>query len=400
MKILCVFGQHNYGIPARGEGYEYSNFLPALRNLGHEVALFDSLSRTTCTDFATLNRALLERVEQFRPDILFCALLGYEIWLETLGLIRKSGVRLLNWGTDDSWKYEQFSHFIAPAFDLWATTAHSAWQAAQRDDIHSIVPSQWGTASANLAEPLPAHECRYPVSFIGAAYGNRPHWIEKLKARGINVACFGHGWKHGPVAAADITEIVRQSVISLNFGDSGIQLRGLRPYRSRQIKARVFEVTGAGGCLLTEAAEHLDSYFALGSEVEVFTHIDELAEKIHFLLAHPDQRDGMAWAGHRRTRSEYTYEARFQPLLAGLSTQESMSPPDMASFEAVAARHRCGLMSRILRKAIAQPCQLVWGPELGPRAARRFLFELSWRLLGRQTYTAAGLPGRLFFRES
>jgi len=34
------------------------------------------------------------------------------------------------------------------------------------------------------------------------------------------------------------------------------------------------------------------------------------------------------------------------------------------------------------------------------RAARRLLFEISWRLGGRRTYSAAGLPGRLFYRES
>ena len=121
MRILCVFGQHNYGDPARGQGYEYSNFLPALRNLGHEVEVFDSFSRAIYADFADLNRALLDSVERFRPDLVFCVLMGYEVWLETLSLIRKSGVRLVNWGTDDSWKYDQFSHFVSPAFDIAET---------------------------------------------------------------------------------------------------------------------------------------------------------------------------------------------------------------------------------------------------------------------------------------
>lgn len=33
MKILCVFGRHAYGDPARGEGYEHANFLPAFAAL-------------------------------------------------------------------------------------------------------------------------------------------------------------------------------------------------------------------------------------------------------------------------------------------------------------------------------------------------------------------------------
>ena len=60
MKILCLFGRHNYGDPARGEGYEYSNFFPALRALGHEIELFDSFSRSEFDSFAEMNRGLLQ----------------------------------------------------------------------------------------------------------------------------------------------------------------------------------------------------------------------------------------------------------------------------------------------------------------------------------------------------
>lgn len=400
MKILCVFGQHNYGDPSRGEGYEYSNFLPALRGLGNEVEVFDSFSRESCADFADLNRALLEAVERFCPDLVFCVLMGYEIWLETLEFIRKSGVRLVNWGTDDSWKYDQFSRFVAPAFDLWVTTSYAAWQAAQRDGHGNFVLSQWAASAGRLAEPLPARDCSYPVSFIGSAYGNRPQWVAGLKKRGIEVACFGHGWPSGPVEADDIPRIVRESAVSLNFGDSGVQFHGLRPYRSRQIKARVFEVPGAGGCLLTEPAEHLEDYYGLGSEIEVFRDIDELTGKLRHLLARPEHRDAMAWAGYRRTQAEHTYEARFREVLARLPKREIAAPIDLSAFDAIAKSHQIGNGARLLRAIFVAPFRLLWGARRGPRAARRLLFELSWRLVGRHTYTAAGWPGRFFYLES
>ena len=88
MKILCVFGQHAYGDISRGEGYEYVNFLPAFRRLGHEVSFFDSLTRDHYADFSSLNRALLQRVEETSPDVVLCVLMHYEVWLETIRLIR------------------------------------------------------------------------------------------------------------------------------------------------------------------------------------------------------------------------------------------------------------------------------------------------------------------------
>ena len=55
---------------------------------------------------------------------------------------------------------------------------------------------------------------------------------------------------------------------------------------------------------------------------------------------------------------------------------------------------------KLLRGLLVLPCSLFWGRERGARAARRMLFELSWRLAGDHTYCAAGWPGRLFYHES
>lgn len=400
MKILCVFGEHNYGDPKRGQGYEFSNFLPALRNLGHEVELFDSFGRIQYGDFKALNRGLLERVDQFKPDLVFFVLMGYEVWLETLALVRGTGVRIINWGTDDSWKYEQFSRHLAPEFDVWVTTSSRAWRKSQIACMKNVVLSQWAASANALAEPLSSAECTFPVSFVGSAYGNRPRWIAELSARGIDVACFGFGWPGGAVAAEEIPRIVRASIVSLNFGDSGLHLDGLRLYRSRQIKARVFEVPGAGGCLLTESAEALEQYYAPGSEIEVFDGEDDLAEKIRFLLANPQYRDALAKAGFHRTRAEHTYEARFTDILSNIPSRTKVASVDFAAFESVAQRHQIGTLSRLVRSVLVFPFRLIWGAERGPRAARRALYELSWRIAGRRTYTAAGWPGRWFYRES
>src|SRR6266576_6015034 len=115
MTILCVFGEYNYGDPNRGAGYEFMNFLPAFRRLGHEVVFFDSCDRSKFGQFSELNRRLLERVEQVKPDLVFYVPFLYELWLETWQLLRDSGIcSTVNWTTDDSWKYEESSKFLAP----------------------------------------------------------------------------------------------------------------------------------------------------------------------------------------------------------------------------------------------------------------------------------------------
>lgn len=286
MKILCVFGQHNYGDPNRGEGYEYSNFVPTLRRLGHEVLFLESRNRTCHRNFRELNEALLDKVEQNRPDVVFTVLTHYEIWLETWEILRDAGIAAtVNWTTDDSWRYDQFSRLVAPAFHAFTTTYPAIYARYQREGISHVLLTQWAANAVNLQAPLPATQCQYTVSFVGTAHTKRPAWVTALRQRGIDVACFGYGWPHGPVSADDISEIIRSSAVSLNFASGAIVWNKLLPCSTNQVKARTFEVPGAGGFLLTEWAEGLDRYYTPGWEIAVFRDLDELEDKIHYYLA-------------------------------------------------------------------------------------------------------------------
>jgi len=338
--------------------------------------------------------------------LFFCVLMGYEVWLETFELIKKgSDAALIHWATDDSWKYEQFSRFMAPAFDVYATTYPSAIQKAKADGYKNFILTQWAANSANMVEPLSAKECHYNISFIGSVYGNRKQWISALREHGIETECFGYGWSNGAVAAEEIPRIMRESLISLNLADSGIVIGNGKPTRSRQIKARVFEITGAGGLLMTENAEHLEDYFIADREMIVFDGIEDLVEKIKYLIANPEKRNAVARAGFYKTQKEHTYEARFKPLLE-LAIKErrnrskSASNIDLSQFDYLAEVHRYGILLKVIKTILLIPCTLIWGKLRGPRAARRILYEITWRIFGRKTYKAEGLPGRLFYKES
>ena len=393
MKILCVFGEHAYGDPARGEGYEHASFLPALRALGHEVLLFDSFRRDTRPDFAARNRELLETVARERPDVLLCVLMHYEVWTDTLALARAAGPRLVHWSTDDSWKYPRFTRHIAGFFDLAATTCPQAPAWYRADGHAQVTLTQWGAPAALLRAPKPAEQCRYPVSFIGAAYGKRAAFVAALQRAGVEVACFGHGWPAGPVDAARIPEIVNDSVISLNFSEASVA------GTPRQIKARVFEVCASGGLLLSEATPGLEDYLRPGLEVACFDGEAQLVQQARRLLSDPAARDAIAAAGHARVAAEHTYERRFGELLARPPAARAGGAPDMARFEQVASGHRTTAALRLLRGLLLVPFKLAFGKR-GPRAARRALFELCWRIAPRHTYSARGLPGRLFYAES
>lgn len=390
MKILCVLAKYQYGVPERGLNTEYFSFIPALKRLGHTVVHFDSWDRKRYSDFSELNKALLDTVESERPDILLSVQCQYEIWTETWDIIKaRADVATISWATDDSWKYREVSRFIAKHFHAMTTTYKSCVDKYKEDGIENILLTQW--AAQDSTEPLKARECKYQVSFVGAAHGQRKAKIKKLLAAGIKVNCFGYGWGNGPVSDVDMCRIFNTSMISLNFSNS----KG-----ENQIKARTFEVPGAGGFLLTEYSAELDKYYTLDKEVVCFHNDAELINKIKYYLTNPDLRNDIARKGFTRTMNEHTYDMRMREVLdfalQAHKKYNKNNSKEQIHFSELKNKHRLTFKIKLFRYILLALCTCIWGKKRGRRAARRIVFELSWRLCGARTFSAAGLPGIMF----
>jgi len=406
MRVLLVTGRFHYGDRTRGPGYEFVNFSSALRRLGHEVAVFDNLDRSQYADFGQLNLALLDHAEAWKPDVMLSVLMHYEIWLQTLALIRDIPVRLVNWATDDSWRFSSFSRFVAPVVDVIATTYPSALERYQRLHLGNPFLTQWAADAASLSEPLPGRDCEFQVSFVGTAYGHRRQVVERLRRHGLEVTCFGQGWENGPISSKDLLRIYRTSVISLNLSRPALSLAGApTPRHRRQIKARVFEVPGAGGFLLTEEAEGLDHFYRIGEEIEVFHGFQALVTKCRHYLRNLPDRDAVARAGFERTRMEHTYDRRFAALLSFTLGAPQKAPATASPnqrrqiLEGLAAQHSLSPREVSIARMLERFGRTTAG-ERALRAMRRLTLAVSWRLQGARAYGATGTPGRFFYRVS
>jgi spore maturation protein CgeB len=86
---------------------------------------------------------------------------------------------------------------------------------------------------------------------------------------------------------------------------------------------RLYEATGAGALLVTEAAGNLAETFAAGSEVVTYEGIDELIERVVHYLDADSERVTIAAAGQRRTLRDHTYAVRMRELSDLLSARIS-----------------------------------------------------------------------------
>lgn len=85
-----------------------------------------------------------------------------------------------------------------------------------------------------------------------------------------------------------------------------------------QLKARIFEIPGYNGFLLSQYTLSIEDFYCIGKEIAIFTNIEELAKSIHYFLEHDVQREAIRKAGFQRTKS-YTYSNYIKDILSQIN---------------------------------------------------------------------------------
>ncbi len=315
LRILYLAMQWDYGDSARGTSFEHDNFCPALGEWRRTLALrhFDFMALGQAHGVAHMSRLLLDEVQRFEPDVLF------GIWFneerdperEVIRTIsRTTPCKTVGWFCDSHWRYDAFDRPWADYLDFQTTTSQSAYARFVSDGLAAkVIKSQWGAAPSYRRMPEVARDV--DVSFVGQCYGSRGDVIDRVRRAGFEVRVFGAGWPPpaGRLTFEGMVRLFNRSRINLNLNNAV-------DASFKQIKGRNFEVPACGGFLLTETAENLDEYFRYGEEVETYTGVDDLVEKIRHYLADTDARERIAAAGYQRTIAEHTYAHRFDAIFA------------------------------------------------------------------------------------
>jgi spore maturation protein CgeB len=176
---------------------------------------------------------------------------------------------------------------------------------------------------AKVLDRLGAKERRRPLTFVGSVHpgvhGEGVTLLERVAAE-MPLEAFGYGAEQLPegssLAAAhageawglDMYRLLAESRVTLN--------RHIAAAEGHANNMRLFEATGVGALLLTDAAPNLHEMFEPGIEVVTYTDADDLIEKARHYLEHEDERAAIAGAGQARTLREHTYERRAVELAA------------------------------------------------------------------------------------
>jgi len=352
------------------------NLYESLVEMGVDVFLFPAeagrkaLDRGSPALRAAFSQQLLDafRREHARQpfDLIFTYLMDGMLDLAVLDELRRGGVPLCNFSCNNIHQFSLVAE-LSPHVDF---CLHAERDAREKFLAVGATPLWWPMASnPRYFKPYPLQRS-LPVSFVGANYALRAHFIQHLLAQGIEVHAYGPGWQYGttsawrslakrakyllrsafsgsaeaqyqasanlaehdfrrllaksyphnlhpPVSDEELVQLYSRSQISLGFLEVYEGHDASRAV-TRHVHLREFEAPMSGALYCTGYSDELAGYFEPDREILVYRTPEELADKTRYYLAHAPEGEAIRQAGRQRALRDHTYQRRFEQLFAAL----------------------------------------------------------------------------------
>jgi spore maturation protein CgeB len=321
MKILLVIMLHSYGDKNREYSYEYFNFYLALKQMGHDIQLFDYAAEIENSDKVSMNKKLLAVAKEWQPKTTIFSLYTDQFLPETVHALR-SFTKTFCFFHDDTWRVD-YSRFWAQHFDYFSTPDLQGEVKYREIGLPNAIYYPFG-CNENIFKNLAVAK-KYDVSFVGGWHPYREWLINRIRKAGISVEVFGHGWPRGEIEQEGMVRVFNESRINLNLSNSAswdarYLFSSPRAFINRvrskknieQMKARIFEVNACGAFQISYYVEGLANCYVIDKEISVYADPDDLLEKVKFYLAHTDLRESIAAAAYQRSINDHTFVQRFQ----------------------------------------------------------------------------------------
>jgi spore maturation protein CgeB len=305
-------------------GYEVLRVDPS----GHQAEMAEAQRRGDHTFFRKLEDECMAALTGSGVQWLWI-LAQAPLSVGALRSLRRRGLFAAHWFCED-YRVRPAWRELAPNVDAFFPLQGGHFtEALQALGVPTYAPLPACAASEACSAPLP-DESRRALSFFGAPYANRVRFFEALAD--LPLELFGEGWREnastllrplvrdsGRLSEAQGFDLFRQSALNLNLHSSPSH-HGIDP-DGDYVNPRTFEIAACGGFQLCDRRRDLKDAFEEGPEIEAFSSVAELREKIGRWQNDAAGRKRIAQAARRRVLSEHTYEHRLSSALRAMGME-------------------------------------------------------------------------------
>ncbi|WP_147819503.1 CgeB family protein [Salidesulfovibrio onnuriiensis] len=265
---------------------------------------------------------MLEQLKTLKPDVVFLHT-SYPMYEELVPLVREHvpGVRLIQGWVCVGFGQEHHPLFRSVDFMLTCETGiHKRLNEAGARAYHMVHGFEH-TLLPRVPKPThPKHDFFFAGSLVMSSgyHLKRANILASLIKMDVNLALHSN-----PVEVKNkVDDALRSRIKPPIYGLAMYQaLANARiafnihiDMTSSAANVRLFEATGMGACLLTDHQTGLDDLFEKDREVVTYDTPEECADKVRWLLDHPEERRAIAAAGQKRTLTYHRLEDRVAQL--------------------------------------------------------------------------------------
>jgi hypothetical protein len=276
--------------------------------------------------------AVLAACRHLRPDVLF-TVKGAHLSRRTFETARELGIRTVCFWPDRDFEYRSLDVTALLESDLFVTTKsfQMAWLAERGMAGRSAFVPHGYDPDAHLPVWRKLSEGDYTadIRYIGNYSPAKQYWLEGLD-HGLpeaNLRLVGNRWgEELPWATASrLVEapkyLAAEYALAIQTARINVAVHAGKGANGWEdlVSTRTFEIPACGGFMLHIDNDEVREYYEVGTEIDVFSGIDDLVDKCRFYLNHENTRRRMAERARDRCVPAYSYHSRARDILDALA---------------------------------------------------------------------------------
>lgn len=322
-----------------------SHVLDALREMGAAAEFFPalplfagihSLSKKIASKLIsvalreperTFERRLIRAAERFAPSLVL-VITGNQISPKTIGRLRvHTRAPIVCWCQDQMTTIGR-QYMLGAEYDAVFVKdryLQDLFTRMIRSSAFHYLPEACNPAVHRTVTLTPEQQTHYgcDVMVAGSLYYYRQEMLRLLEEFDVKVWGYVPDWlvyrlrqphTHQAVFCDDKVRAARAARVALN---------PLHYAEVDGLNCRAFELAGCGAFQICTQKPVLKEHFIPGAEIETFSSIDELIEKIRHYLRNPEEAARIARRGQARAHREHTYVQRLLEIFRALDGRAS-----------------------------------------------------------------------------
>ncbi len=273
---------------------------------------------------ALYNRQILEVVEQLDAQVLL-TVKGCNIKPETLKTLASRGVKTINYYPDFRFSYDGVDVSTFPLYSSFITTKSFQVEALSKmmdkRKVHFLHHGYCPDVHYPSEKSLLKEDDVPDVLYVGTYTVHKEKlFTDVIKAcPEIRFRIYGNGWNHSkcseilkpclanrPIYAMNYSQLVKASKVNIAIHMGAVDETSWQD----QVSTRSFELPACKGFMLHVDNAEIRQLYDVGQEIDVFSSVDDLCEKIRFYLANEQLRMQMIERAYLRCVPAYSYDQR------------------------------------------------------------------------------------------